>query len=154
MTLLQRVLALLESRGLAYERLRHAPATSTAHAAELRGAPASLGCKALLMKVGGEFTVVALRAHLEMDNRRFRHEVGAQKLRFARRAELLDLTGCLPGQLPPLGEPALPFPLVADRSVLDQERLAFTAGTHTDSILMRTEDWRALAAPRILDFSG
>ncbi|MCB9742777.1 MAG: hypothetical protein H6741_11935 [Alphaproteobacteria bacterium] len=152
--LLSRVLALLDERGVAYARLEHAPARSTEHAAALRGAPVSLGCKALLMKVGGVFTVVALRADREMDNRRFRHEMNAQKLRFARREELLSLTGCVPGQLPPLGPPALPMPLVADRSVLAEPELAFTAGTHTDSIRMATADWLALAAPRLLDFSS
>ena len=139
--------------GVPHQHLRHPPAETAVALSRVRGLPVSVGCKALLMKVGSAFTVVALRADRTMDNRAFRHAVGAQKLRFATREELWALTGCVPGQLPPFGHPVLPFRLVADRSVLDHDTVAFTAGTHTDSIVMATADWLAVARPDLLAFA-
>lgn len=153
-TLLQSVLNHLAQGGAAPQHLQHAPAHSSAEFAQRRNAPISLGCKALLMKVGGVFTIAALRSDRRMDNRSFRRALKAQKLRFASRQELLELTGCVPGQLPPIGAPILPFRLVADRTVLSHDRVAFTAGTHTDSIVVNTQHWLALANPELYDFSA
>lgn len=148
--LLPALLALAEARGLPVEHLRHEAATSTEHIARLRGEPVSTGVKCLLMKAGRAWTLVALRAHLDLDNRALRHALGVSKLRFARREELRELTGLAPGEVPPLGEPLLPFPLVADDSVWEEARLAFTCGTRTDSLGMAVADWERLARPRRL----
>ena len=47
----------------------------------------------------------------------------------------------------------LPFELVADASLWERDTLAFTCGSHAHSVLMDTEDWETLAAPRRLRFS-
>lgn len=135
------------------ERHHHAPARSTAHLAELRGATEADGVKCLLMKAHRTFTLVALRADHALDNRALRHALGVNRLRFATRPELLDLTGLVPGQVPPIGEPLLPLPLVADVSVWSRPTLSFTCGTHTDSLTLDLATWEDLAQPRKLSFA-
>jgi prolyl-tRNA editing enzyme YbaK/EbsC (Cys-tRNA(Pro) deacylase) len=57
--------------------------------------------------------------------------------------------------VPPFGEPIVPLPLVADLGLLANDRVAFNAGSLTDSIIMSAEDyrrvakadWAAIAAP-------
>ena len=102
------------------------------------------------MKVRGDYVLLAVRAHERTANRAVRRALRAQKLRFARPEELAAL-GLVRGQIPPIGRPLLPFEVVADRGVLEGELVAFTAGSATDSIVMATDDWRALAAPRVAD---
>ena len=151
---LQRLLALLDATGLPYLHTRHPPATGSAHIAQLRGAERSLGVKSMLVKADKTFLLACLRTNRELDNRALRRGLGVSKLRFARREELAELTGGLvPGQVPPVGEPLLPLPLVADESVWGQARMAFTCGTHTDSIELDVGDWARLANPRRLGFS-
>ena len=45
--------------------------------------------------------------------------------------------------MPPFGAPILPFPLYVDPSVLENQRIAFNAGSLTDSIIMTIDDYRA-----------
>ena len=151
--LLTTVLDLIRLSGASYQLISHGLASSTEEIARLRGADRSLGVKALLMKAGGSWTLVALRAHLSLDNQALRRGLGVSRLRFASQEELLALTGLAPGEVPPFGPPALPFPLVADHSVIKQPRMAFTAGTRTDSVLMDSGDWARITQPTLLQFS-
>ena len=151
--LLDPVRALLDEGRVPHRLLHHAAAHTTQEFASARNAPVSLGVKALLLKVQGEWVVIALRAHQRLDNRVLRKALGAQKLRFASREEL-TAHRLAPGQIPPLGQPVLPFRLIADTRVLAEPQLAFTAGTHTDSIIMATTDWQRVAQPQLLPLSG
>ena len=148
-TLIQ-VVSLLDQAGVRYRCVQHEPGQTAEAIASARGTPLELGLKALLMKIKKEWVLIAVRANQRSDNRKVRHALGSQKLRFASRDELASY-GLAPGQVPPFGQPVLPFRLVADRGVLGHPELAFTAGTNTDSIVMSTRDWQQLARPEILD---
>ena len=71
-------------------------------------------------------------------------------MRFATSEELLELTGLVPGSVPPFGRPLLDLELLADVSVLRHPRIAFNAGALTESIIMSTADWMAVAKPHEL----
>jgi prolyl-tRNA editing enzyme YbaK/EbsC (Cys-tRNA(Pro) deacylase) len=47
----------------------------------------------------------------------------------------------------------LPFELFVDQALMDNERIAFNAGTLTDSIVLRLADYLAVAQPLIRTFS-
>ena len=118
----------------------------------MRGEPLEVGGKALVLKVDSAFIVLVLSAARKLDSKRLRTALGARKIRFATREELLERTGLVPGSVPPFGEPLLPLELVVDQSVLENERIAFNAGSLEESIIMSVEDWRRCAAPsRVVD---
>lgn len=68
-------------------------------------------------------------------------------MRFATAEELLALTGLTPGCVPPFGHPIFDIPLYVDRSIVDNDEIAFSAGLHTASIRMRTADYLRAAQP-------
>ncbi len=138
-----------ELAGVPVQRVRHPEARTTAELAAARGLPVEAGLKALLMKIRGEWTTLVVRAHERSDNRTVRHALRSQKLRFLRAEELATL-GLEPGQVPPFGRPVLPCRLVADHGVLEGETVAFTAGSWTDSFVMRTDDWVRVARPELV----
>jgi Ala-tRNA(Pro) deacylase len=113
----------------------------------------AIGGKALLMKVGGEHVLFVISAAQRVDSAAIRRQLGVKKLRFASAEELHELTGLVPGAVPPFGEPVLPFPLCADESVFENDRIAFNAGSLTDSIILSVADWERIARPRRLRFS-
>ena len=78
----------------------------------------------------------------QMYSNRLRRVLKVDRCRVATLEELEALTGLVPGSVPPFGEPILPFPLYVDESVLANDRIAFNAGSLTDSIIMKTSDWR------------
>ena len=63
------------------------------------------------------------------------------------------MTGRVPGSVPPFGEPVLPFPLYIDESIEANERIAFNAGSLTDSLVLGTEDYLRVACGELFRFS-
>ena len=81
-------------------------------------------------------------------------------MRFASAEELAELTaaegrpGLVPGSVPPFGQPILPFPLYVDEAIQQNERIAFNAGSMTDSIILGVPDYLRLANPtQIFEFA-
>ncbi len=152
MSVEQRILALLGA--VPFQRMEHAPITSGPDAAAARGTPLHIGGKSLVMKVDGDFALFVVSAARRIDGRLFRRNLGARRYRFATTAELLALTGLSPGCVPPFGRPLFDLPLHVDQSIADNTRIAFSAGSHTASIIMDTADYLQLAQPEaILAFS-
>ena len=105
------------------------------------------------MKVGGEFKLFVLSAALRMDSQAIRKYFDTRKTRFASTEELQEFTGLLPGSVPPLGRPILPFDLYVDESITQNNRIAFNAGSLTDSIFLHVEDYLKVAKPTVFRFS-
>jgi Ala-tRNA(Pro) deacylase len=60
---------------------------------------------------------------------------------------LKELTGLVPGSVPPFGRPILPFDLYLDEALRTNDRIAFNAGSLTDSIILAMPDYLRIAAP-------
>jgi len=144
-----RIRRFLEQEGAAFREVRHAPVTTSEEAAAARGTPLGIGGKSLVLKVDDRFELFVVSAAVKLASREARRAAGARRSRFATAAELLALTGCRPGCVPPFGPPILDLPLNAHRSVLAHDRIAFTPGVHHASIVMATADWVRVARPRL-----
>ena len=144
---------LLDGYGISYRQVHHEPTSTSAASAKARGEDLSIGGKAILLKVGSSFKLFVLSAALRLDSARIKERFRARKLRFATPGELLELTGLVPGSVPPFGEPILPFELYVDHSITKNQRIAFNAGSLTDSIVMKVDDYLKIASPRAFAFS-
>ena len=107
------------------------------------------------MKIGAgdDFRVFVISAARQLDSRAIKKHFGVSRMRFATAEELHELTGLVPGCVPPFGRPILPFDLYADQSILDNDRIAFNASSLTDSIIMPIVDWQRLAQPTAFAYS-
>jgi prolyl-tRNA editing enzyme YbaK/EbsC (Cys-tRNA(Pro) deacylase) len=94
-----------------------------------------------------------LPADRKLDSQAVKRQLGAKKLRFADAAELLTLTGLVPGCVPPFGEPVLGLELLADPALCDNDKIAFNAGSLTNSIIMASADYHRVAGARWLPLS-
>ena len=151
---LSAIRALLQTSGVHFEEKHHEPTKTSEESAAARGEPMEVGAKALLLKTDDVFRLFVLPADRSLDSGAIRKELHAQKTRFATPEELLELTGLVPGSVPPFGEPILPFELFADDNIgVRQDRVAFNAGSLTDSIMMSATDWKSIAKPKIFSFS-
>jgi prolyl-tRNA editing enzyme YbaK/EbsC (Cys-tRNA(Pro) deacylase) len=154
MTVLESIRALLDEHGVPYREDHHRPTRTSQEAAEARGEPMEIGGKAIVAKVDKEFRVFVFSAARLLSSRAIRHHLGAKRFRFASAEELMELTGLVPGCIPPFGRPILPLDLYVDRSIVANDRIAFNAGSLTDSIVMDRERYIELARPEeIFDFS-
>ncbi|MCH8252529.1 MAG: hypothetical protein IID36_08775 [Planctomycetes bacterium] len=144
---------LLEDAGATYRTVHHEPTYTSEDSARVRGEDVRVGGKALLIKTGDMFRLFVLSAALRLDSGAIKKRFGAKKIRFARPEELKELTGLVPGSVPPFGVPVLPFELYVDESITQNDRIAFNAGSLTDSIIMPVEDYLRVAKPEVFRFS-
>lgn len=153
MTLFETICSYLRERSVPFRTVRHEPTFTSEESAKARGEDVKIGGKAILMKVDNDFKLFVLSAALKIDSKKIKERFKAKNIRFATKEELHSLTGLVPGSVPPFGRPMLDFDLYVDPSVLQNEKIAFNAGSLTDSIIMVTADYRAAADPAIIGFS-
>src|ERR1700722_18865643 len=150
---LDRIRVWLAAESVLFRQIHHAPTRTSEESALARGEELRVGGKALLIKVDDVFRLFVLSADRKLDSAAVKRQFSARKTRFATPEELANLTGLVPGSVPPFGQPVLPFPLYVDPSVFANERIAFNAGSLTDSIVMQVSDYRRLAGPEVFVFA-
>ncbi len=148
LTILESLREWLAGEGVAFREVHHEPTLTSEDSARARGEELRVGGKALLMRHGDEFALFVLPANRKADSGAIRRELQIGKLRFASREELAELTGLVPGSVPPFGRPILPFPLYVDLAIGENDRIAFNAGALTDSMIVPMADYLRLAKPR------
>jgi prolyl-tRNA editing enzyme YbaK/EbsC (Cys-tRNA(Pro) deacylase) len=152
--LLHKIRTWLQTEGVPFREVHHEPTRTSEESARLRGEELRVGGKALVIKVDETYRLFVLSADRKLDSAAIKRHFGARKTRFATPEELAELTGLVPGSVPPFGTPILPFPLYTDPSVFSHERIAFNAASLTDSIVMQSGDYRRLAAPEVFSFAA
>ncbi len=150
---LQAVRNLLDAAGVAFVEKHHEPTHTSEESARARGEPLRIGAKALVIKTDGVYRLFVLPADRRVDSQAIKRHLGVKKLRFADASELLELTGLVPGSVPPFGPPVLDLPLVADPALLESDRVAFNAGSLTTSIIMASADYERVSAAQWLSFA-
>ena len=151
---LSRIRKALLDAGVVFREVQHEPTFTSAESAQARGEELKTGAKALLLRVDDRFAILVLPADRQLDSAAVKRYFQAKRLRFATSDELHQLTGLVPGSLPPFGHPILPFDLYADSSLgTDDDKLAFNAGSLTISIVMSANDWEQVAQPKRFSFA-
>ena len=143
----------LAEEHISFREVHHEPTRSSEDSARARGEELRVGGKALLVKVDDVFRLFVLSADRKLDSAAVKERFGARKTRFASVEELQALTGLVPGSVPPFGPPILDFPLYVDPSVFENDRIAFNAGSLTDSIVMPIADYRRIAQAEVFRFA-
>lgn len=153
MKTIEKIRAFLVEQDVEFRELQHEPTRTSKDSARARGENISIGGKALLLKVNDEFGLFVMSAALRVDSGAIRKHLGARRSRFATPDELFAMTQLVPGSVPPFGEPILPFDLYVDESIVSNERIAFNAGSLTNSMFLRTKDYLRVAQPEVFRFA-
>lgn len=152
--ILDRIRAALIEHGAIFREVSHTPTQTSEESARVRGESLTVGAKALLLKTDDAFRLFVLPAHLQLDSKRVKQELGVRSIRFATKEELLELTSLVPGSVPPFGPPILPFDLYGDTAIGTMEdKVAFNAALLTHSVVMKASDWKAIAKPMQFAFA-
>src|SRR5262245_39281406 len=91
----------LTGEGISFRLVHHEPTYTSEESARARGEELHVGGKALVMRLGDEPALFVLPADRKVDSGAIRRELKTSKLRFATREELAELTGLVPGSVPP-----------------------------------------------------
>lgn len=143
----------LDDQGINYEIFTHRETFSSGEEAQAVGEVASRVAKTLVIKTGGGDVLAVLPASGRIDVHKLRDVLNDNHARLATEEEMArDYSQYELGAVPPLGE------LIGDTVVLDQQleqadQILFAAGTHSDSIKMRGEDFLKLVHPHVADLA-
>ncbi|CAF1027204.1 unnamed protein product [Rotaria magnacalcarata] len=143
----------LNDNCIIYRQIQHQATYTSEESSLARGEDLSIDGKALLMKVDDQFHLFVLSAAKKCDWKKIKERFNTKKLRFATNNELFQLTGLVPGSMPPFGRPILAFDLFIDESIIKNEKIAFNAGLLTESIVMQVADYLKIVNAEVFSFS-
>jgi prolyl-tRNA editing enzyme YbaK/EbsC (Cys-tRNA(Pro) deacylase) len=146
-SVLESIRGLLTGAGVEFREIHHEPTRTSQQAADARGEPIEIGGKAIVAKVDDTFRLFVISASRQLRSRAICKHFHARRFRFATPEELAELTGLVPGCVPPFGPPILQLELYVDSSILDNDRIAFNAGSLTDSIIVDRRRYIEIAKP-------
>ncbi|WP_020468527.1 YbaK/EbsC family protein [Zavarzinella formosa] len=151
-TVFERIIERLTSTGISHQVSHHAPVFTSEEAAAVRGVSLSCGAKALIMRAGDEFLMGVIPADRKLDSKKLKQFRGVKSLRFASREEVLELTGLLPGSIPPFGS-LFGLPTLMDPALGLNETITFNAGDHAISVFMSFGDYLTVEKPVVAELT-
>jgi prolyl-tRNA editing enzyme YbaK/EbsC (Cys-tRNA(Pro) deacylase) len=148
----QAIKKFLEENNILYEYKEHEEVRTSEEAAKARGEDIRIGAKAMILKADDKFIMLVLSSAKKIDSKKVKEMLGAKSLRFATPEEVNQLTGCVPGGVPPFAN-IFGIELIVDRTIPQNEFMAFNAGERTKSLKLKTKGYLELLKPRIEEFS-
>jgi Ala-tRNA(Pro) deacylase len=143
----------LDDAGAEYELLHHGHTERAVAEAEALGLDASEVAKTLIARTPDGPLRALVPASERLDMRKLREVVGGSKedVHLATETEMAhDYPEFALGAVPPIGG-ARRDPVIVDRKLAKREWLVFEAGSHDDSVRVRTQDLLRITAAKTAD---
>ncbi|MBI1935490.1 aspartate--tRNA ligase [Candidatus Woesearchaeota archaeon] len=141
----------LNMEKIEYEVLEHKPVFTSKDAAEVRGTELKQGTKALVLKTEEGFIQACVAGNKELDIEKLQKITLFQKIEMANAREVRQVTGCNIGSVPPFGN-LFGLKVYFDKSVVENDVVAFNVGQHTKSIKMKANDLVRVVNPVVGEF--
>ena len=143
----------LDDRNVRYVLISHSPAYTAQEIAAAAHVPGQEMAKSVVIKVDGEMALAVLPASYRVDLELLRSVAGARKVELADEKEFAKaFPGCEVGAMPPFGNLYSMKTFVAD-SLAEDESIAFNAGSHTELMRMRFDDFQRVVEPQIVEIA-
>ncbi|WP_410517556.1 YbaK/prolyl-tRNA synthetase associated domain-containing protein [Pantoea allii] len=144
----EKLIALLDQHQARYRLVAHQPSGKCEAVAQLRGTDVGQGAKALVCHVKGngvkQHVLAVLPADQQADLSKVAAAVGGRRASLASPAEVDSLTGCVFGAIPPFSFHH-DLLLIVDPLLFERyDEIAFNAGVLDHSVILNTQDYRAL----------
>lgn len=149
----EKLLDYLDENLVEYDLMPHAQAYAARETAQKAGVPISMFAKTVLVRLDGLMAMAVVPSD---------HKVNFNLLRQAAGADTISLTpehefekrfpDCDLGAMPPFGN-LYDMHVMVDMHLATQDTITFNAGTHTEAITMRYEDFERLVRPQLARFT-
>jgi len=141
------VIRILNAEGVDYQASEHEPVRTSEEAARVRGVELKTGVKAMVLKTSeGDFFLILIPADHKVDFKKAAEMEKTKHVSLANPDEVLKLTGCKLGAVPPFGHKTKLKTCMQD-TVLDNDWVNFNAGLRTRSVKMRSQDLKKIINP-------
>ena len=106
----------------------------------------------MVMYAEGKPMMLVLPGNRKVDIKLFKNNHAFKEFRMATPGEVEQVTGVKIGAVPPFGN-LFKIPLYVDSTLGKNEQIVFNAGSHTQSIIMKYDDFVKIANPQVELFS-
>ena len=152
MSIPRKLQAYLDRHNVHYEVLAHQEAYRAPEVAHALDAPEKEMAKVVIVKLDDRFVMTVLPANWKVDLHRLRDVFFTSHVRLATEDEFKGLfPDCDLGAMPPFGN-LYGLDVYVDRSLTEDDRIVFQAGTHSDAVRMRYAAFADLVRPRVAEF--
>lgn len=142
----------LDTHGVDYECIEHAPAFTASEAAASAHVPGRDFAKTVIVRIGGRMAMVVLPADRKIVLSDLRALLERHDVELATEDEFRSrFPDCEIGAMPPFGN-LYGLPVYLAQSLAEESAIAFNACTHRDVIRMAFADYAELVKPEIVDF--
>lgn len=151
----QKIVDLLDEHEITYRALTHKAVFTSAEADAVRPRDVTIsqGAKALLLNAGDEFMLFVLPGDRKLDMRKVRQVAGVNRIRFATKEEVVEVMGCEVGACYPIGK-ICGIKTYVDQTLSENHQVAFNAGDHSKSIIMKYPDYIKVADPVLCNITS
>lgn len=153
MVIARKIKEYLEENGVKYKSAVHPTvytAQEVAATTHIRGKEVA---KVVMIKADGKLIMSVLPATQKVNFTKLKSVLAEKKVELAKEDEFKDLfPDCEIGAQPPFGN-LYGVEMIAAPALWEDKEITFNAGTHTDVVTIKLEDWVRLANPKQADFS-
>ena len=143
--------AILRDRGVEYWTHFHGVAYTAQETAEKDHVPGRLFAKPVIVLADGSLKMLVVAAPDRVDLERAKSALGVSEIELAHEEQFEDqFPDCEVGAMPPFGS-LYNLSTYIDRTLSEQDTIAFPAGTHTDTLVVRASDYLECEKPTVAD---
>lgn len=124
--------------------IEHEPVLTSQQAASVRGMKLDEGIKAILFTDGnGNYTIVDVPANMKVNQKQVAETLKWKKsdIRMATPEEVIDITGCEIGSVPPFGHKTK-IDILVDNGIYEKNKSSFNIGLRTHSADLETKEMK------------
>ena len=144
----------LDSNNVKYQTISHSTAYTAQQIAATAHIPGKELAKTVMVKINKTMAMAVLPASYKVDFDLLKEVTGSKDVDLASEREFKDLfPECEIGAMPPFGN-LYDMDVYVAESLLEDEEIAFNAGSHNELIKLAMNDYARLVKPKVLKFSA
>ena len=144
----------LDENHVRYVSIQHSPAYTAQEIAASAHIPGRELAKTVMVKIDGVMAMAVLPATTMLDLDRLKRASAAREVVLAGEQEFQDrFRDCEVGAMPPFGN-LYDMKVYSDRSLTDDDQIAFNAGSHAELIQLAYRDFERLVEPVVTSLSA
>ena len=153
MTCRERLEGYFQENGVKYQLTSHPEVYTAQEVAAVEHVPGIFVAKVVMASVDGTIMALVLPAPHRVDIPRLKAALGAKEARLAREEEFGHLfPDCEVGAMPPFTN-LYGVPVVVARSLAEDPKIVFNAGTHRETMTIAFADFQRLVQPVVAEFT-
>lgn len=143
----------LNTKGVKYVTISHSPAYTAQTIAASAHIPGKELAKTVVVRLDNKLAMAVLPASKTVDFKLLKSVTGSKEASLASEQEFRDkFPGCEVGAMPPFGN-LYDMEVFVTESLAADDEIAFNAGSHTELIRMKYDDYDDLVKPTKVRFS-